>query len=884
MSDQQRQRPLRRIFGQRPADVDAELAYHIEMRTQELIREGRTPEDARAEALRTFGNVDRVRDEVWRLDASHNARVRRARGIASFWQDVRYGARTLRRAPGFVAVATLSIALGIAANTTVFSMVNAVLLRTPGGIRAHGLVRVYHNHHSPLSYRDLKWFREQAGGFAHLVAEEPLPLGIRVGTEPERAQGAVVTEGFFQTLGVRMALGQPLAGEETRAPGTNSAIVLSHRYWMRRLAGDSSVVGRTVRLNGHPFTIAGVAGDAFASSVTGWRPDFWIPIGELFTVRGERLDDINWSLYVTARLAPGVDRRQAQARMSSLMQRLAREEPEGHERMRITLDHMRGLNAEVRLPLEIASGLLMAVVLVVLLIACANVANLLLGRGASRRGEIGVRMAIGAGRARVVRQLLTESVLLALLGGALGFVLAYAAVGAIARALPAQIDGALHVGPDAHVLLFTAALALVTAVAFGLAPALRASRLSLSDAMRVDGGRAGTGRTRLGRTLVAVQVAGAMLLLSTAVLFMRGLRAASGLDPGFDARGVVDLPVDLSLRPRDTDGQLAFYRQLAERAQGIPGVRDVALAAIVPLAGSNMESPVELPGETRGPDQSGRQAYLNVVGSGYFSMMHIPIVRGREFDASDARGAPLAAVVNQHTAATLWPDADPIGKRFHFVGDTTGDYRVVGVARDVKYNTPGESTPVFIYLAFAQNPRDRMVLHVRTAGGTAGVARALRAMPAEIDPALPPGEVTTMEQDMSLVLLPAKGGATLLGIFGAVALLLAATGIFGVTSYAVAQRTREMGIRGALGATSRELQRLVVGDAMRVVVIGLGVGVALAVPAGLALRGLLYGVSPLHPLTLVVMPVALAAVALLASWLPARRAARVSPLVAMRAE
>jgi predicted permease len=402
--------------------------------------------------------------------------------------------------------------------------------------------------------------------------------------------------------------------------------------------------------------------------------------------------------------------------------------------------------------------------------------------------------------------------------------------------------------------------------------------------MRSDGGKSGTRSAKLGRTLVGVQVAGAILLLSTAVLFMRGLRAASGLNPGFDSAGVLDLPVDLSLHPRDVDGQLAFYRELIERARGIPGARNVALAAIVPLAGSNIESPVELPGEVRGPGQPGRQAYLNFVSPGYFSTLRVPIVRGREFDSGDTRGAPLALIVNEHAAATLWPNDDPIGKRLHFVGDSAGDYRVVGVARDARYNTPGESTPVFIYLAIAQQPREQMVLHVRTAGSVAGVMRALRTLPSEIDPALPPSEVATMDQDMSLVLLPAKGGAALLGAFGAVAMLLAASGIFGVTSYAVAQRTREMGIRSALGATSLELQRLVVGDAMRVVVIGLLAGAALSVPAGFALRGLLYGVSPLHPITLGVMPLLLASVALLASWLPARRAARVSPMVAMRAD
>ncbi|HET7585184.1 MAG TPA: ABC transporter permease [Gemmatimonadaceae bacterium] len=890
MSDTRGWRPLRRLFAQRKTDVDAELAYHIQMRTEELMAAGRTPDDAHAEALRVFGNVREVRDAVWRMDATHNARVRRAQRWESFWQDVRYGARTLRKSPGFVAAATISIALGIAANTTVFSMVNATLLRTPGGVRADGLVRVYQNHHSPLSFHDIRWFRERASSFMQIVAEEPLPIGIRIGAEPERAQAAVVTEGFFSTLGVRMALGRPCSGEETRAPGSNSVIVLSHRYWLHRMAGDSSVVGRTVHLNGHPFTVVGVAAPEFASSQVGWRADFWMPIGELFTVRGERLDDINWSLYVTGRLARGVDRAQAETRMQTLMHQLATDEPEAHERMDVRLDHVRGLNAELRAPLEIASGLLMLVVMVVLLIACANVANLLLGRGAARRGEVAVRMAIGAGRGRVVRQLLTESVMLALLGGALGYALALAAVSAIQRALPPEIDGALQVGPDAHVLLFTAALALITAVVFGLAPALRASRLSLSDAMRIDGGRSGTGgRTRTGRALVAVQVAGAMLLLSTAALFTRSLRAAAGVDPGFDARGVVDLAVDVSLHPGDDAAHLAFFRQLAERAAALPGVRDAAFAAVVPLAGSNIQSPIELPrdaGNAGEGDARARMPYLNIVSPGYFRTLRLPIVRGREFDASDVRGAPLAAIVNEHAARTLWPGQEPIGQRFHFAGDSAGDYRVVGVARDARYNTPGEDVPLFIYLALAQNPRTQMVLHVRVAGDgeTAGVSRALRALVPSLDPMLPPAQVSTMQQDMRVTLLPARGGAALLGAFGSLAMLLAATGIFGVTSYAVAQRTREMGIRAALGASSRELLRLVIGDAMRIVAVGLVIGVALAVPAGLALRGLLYGVTPLHPITLLAMPAALAAVAFFASWLPARRGARVSPLLAMRAE
>ena len=879
-------RYLRFVRPDPAADLDDELRDHLDSTTDALIGRGLSPDDAREEARRRFGDVERVRAEVRRLDSRHQRRASRGALVDSIAQDLRYTVRTMRRSPGFVAVATLSIALGVAANSTVFTLANALLLRPIPGADAPRLVRVYRNHHSPWDWQSLSWLREHARSFDAMVAERTaaMVLGGAGGAAPERVRGAFVSDGFFQALGAPLALGRPFGGQEGSADAAAPAVVLSHRFWMRRFGGDSSLVGRTIVLGGHEVPVAGVAAPEFRSSVLGWTPDFWLPLGSAPLLTGSSLDELGGSLYTTARLRRDVSRKAAEAELAVLVRQLAATDTARYARMTARLDHVRGITAELRAPTAAAVGFLAVLVALVLLIACANVANLLLGRAATRRTEIGVRLAIGAGRGRLVRQLLTESLTLAAVGGGLG----YAASLVVPRLLltmipPAAGLDATFFAPDHRVILFTAGLVLVTALAFGLAPALRASSPRLvpllrGDAMAERSGRRGRPRDRL----VAAQAALCVLLLAVASLFLRSLTRMGDVDPGFRADGVVDVPLDVSLAGGDQAAQRLLLDRLVNRAASLPGVQAATLAAVVPLSGSNMQTQLVPDGTAGERAAAAPSTHFNVVAPGYFATLGLPLRRGRGFARADGQTAPRVAVVNETAARRWWPDGTALGRRFRWDGPDGPDVEIVGIAADADYEMPGETPLPNVYLPLAQNFRGEMVLQLRTKGGAAPLREPLWAMLHELAPTLPPPPVVAMQEDMAITLLPVRIGAALIGAFGLIALLLASAGIYGVTSYAVARRTREIGIRSALGATRAGLLRMVVGESLRTVAGGVAVGVGLAVLAAFALSRVLYGVQPLDPAVLLGIPLLLAAVAVGASLAPARRAAAVSPVSAMR--
>ncbi|MDB4951499.1 MAG: permease [Gemmatimonadetes bacterium] len=790
-------------------------------------------------------------------------------------QDLRYALRTLRRAPGFTLAAVLTLALGIGANSTVFSAANALLLKPAAGVAEPGrLARIYQGDHSPLGYAQYLAVREQRRAFAGVVGERHATLGMSVGgAAPERVSGLVVSGGYFAVLGVPAAAGRVLGAADDRAPGASPVVVLGHGFWVRRFGADPGVVGRTVRLSGHPYQVVGVAARGFEAAYPDRAPDVYAPLAELEPLTGMKREEIGGGLYATARLAPGVSREAAAAALGGVAARLTAERtdrPARPEPLRFRVDHARGMPAELRVPVIAGSILLLLVVGAVLLIGCANLANLLLARATARGREIGVRLALGAERGRVVRQLLAESLVLSLGGGALAFGLTFWTADLLLRFVPDDAGISLDLSPDWRVAVFTGAVAVGATLVFGLVPALRASRPDLMGVLRDEAG--GLRPSRLRSALVVGQVALCTVLIGGAGLFLRSLGNARHLDPGFDARPVLDLPVDLSLRSYPEDRGRDFYRRLLESASALPGVRSASLGRVVPLGGSNMETRFELPGKG---EAAGVHAYFNVVGPRYFATLGIPVVRGRDVSPSDRD----VVVVNEALAKQVWPRGDALGRQIEYAGARR---TVVGVVRDAKYVSLGEGPRPTLYLSFADGYGPEMTLHVRTAGDPGALRTALAAAAQSLDPALPLESPRPMLRDMDVSLVGARAAAAVLGVFGALAVLLAAVGIYGVVSFSVGRRTREIGIRMALGATADAVLRWVLGGSMRLVGIGLAIGLVLAVAVGRAASSLLYGVGPADPALLLGAPLVLGSVALLASWLPARIATRVDPMAALR--
>jgi predicted permease len=802
----------------------------------------------------------------------------------SLLQDLRYSVRQLARSRGFTIIAVLSLALGIGANSTIFSVANAFLIAPVHAKDPGSLVRIYRNHHSPLNYREYAFLRDKNTVFSHFIAERMTTVGMSGAGDSEKRIASMVNGEYFNALGLVPAAGRLFRVEGDRVEQSEQVAVLSHRFWSRRFASDPGIVGQTIRLNNQPFTVIGVGPEGFESSVFPWNPDVFIPFTESRSLLNTPLDQWGGSLYMTARLKPGVSRAQAETELKSLNAALLASDPDINPNKTLRLDHVRGINAEMRLPVTAAATLLMTVVGLVLLIACANIANLLLARATTRRREISIRLAIGAGRWRLVRQLLTESVLLALIGGAIGLLITAWTVDLVKVFLSPDLPIALDLSPDRRVLAFTIALSLLTGVLFGLVPALRATSPDIVSAIKDEASARGYRRSRLRNTLVIGQVTLCMVLLIGASLFVRSLSKARQIDPGFDPSNIAVLPIDLGLQQYSEERGREYFRRLVENVEALPGVKRATLAELVPLAFSNQEVSLWTEGEApRAPNQR-VSTYFNRVGPGYFEMLRMPIVRGREFTAADVAGSTSVTVINEEFARRFWPGQNPIGKRLSWSGPEGPFFEVVGVARNAKYNTLGEAVPAFQYVPSGQQYQPEMFLHVETTGNPRSSLIAIRNAALAIDPSLPIGPAKTMSQEMQASLIPAQAGASVLGTFGLLALLLGAVGIYGVTSYVVAQRTRELGIRTALGAQRRDLLRMVIRESMTLVTIGLSIGLLAALGLGRLLSSLLYGISSADPVTFGLTPLILASIALMACWVPARRATRVDPMVALRSE
>ena len=802
----------------------------------------------------------------------------------SLLQDLRYAVRSLLRRPGFAAVVVLTLALGIGANTAIFSVVNAVLLRPLPYADPERLVMVWGRYadfgRTSTSLPDFVDWKAGATSFAQMAARHNAVFNLTGDGEPEQLTADRVTANFFPTLGVRPQLGRAFLPEEEKVGGDDDVVVLSHGLWQRRFGGDPRIVGREVTLSGRPFTVIGVAPRDFRFLRD---VDLWAP-ARMDTVGQRRAE----YLTVFGRLKPGVTVQQAGAELAGVLKRLAEQYPETNATLQSEVVAMKDdLVGDVRPALLVFSG----AVGLVLLIACANVANLLLARAAAREREVAVRVALGAGSGRLVRQLLTESVVLSVIGGAAGLVLASLAVSAL-RASGTEILPRLgEVRVDVAVALFALLLAVVTGLLFGLAPALRvggggggALHAALREGAR---GAAGGAVTRLRNALVLGEVAVAVVLLVGAGLLIRSFDKLNRVDPGFNPRGVLTYGVIL---PRARYGNLeevpAVYERLLERTRQIPGVRHAAVSTTLPMEGTGYWS-FAIEGRQSVTGGPGQDLQPFDVSPDYFRTLGVPLRSGRLIEPSDAPGAPRVAVVNEELVKRYFGGKDPVGARLTY-GDPTDTaavwWTVVGVVGTVAQEGLKAKPYAQMYRPIAQAPARGLWVSMRTAGDPLAAATAARAALKAVDAELPLNDMQTMEQRVADSLAQPRVSVTLLTVFAAVALALAAVGIYGVVSYAVTQRTREIGIRMALGAKQGDVLRLVVRQGMLPAVAGVALGLAGALAATRAMASLLYGVGAADPLTFAVVALFLATVALVATYVPARRATRVAPTEALRYE
>src|ERR1043166_6180791 len=813
--------------------------------------------------------------------------------MGTFLKDVRYAARVLLKSPGFTAVAVLAVALGVGANTAIFSVVNAVLLK-PLPYRDPGqLVLIYHNYpkldlKAPTSAAGYVYYRDHNKSFSDVAGFTPSSVNLTGEGEPERLSVMQVTANLFPMLGSQPEQGRVFSADENQA-GKEKVAVLSDAFWRRRFAGVP-VMGKALTLNGEPYTIVGGMPPQFqlGREFSGQSPDLWTPI----TFKPEQLDPNSSMtveyLNVLARLSPGVDIKQAQAEMDSMAADLRRQYMPDMDASNWGL-LLAPLDEFVVGKIRTALWVLLGAVLFVLLIACANVANLLLARAAVRQKEIAVRTALGASRWRVVRQLLTESLLLSLVGGGLGLLLAMWGVDLLLKLNDNRLPRANEIGLDARVLLFTLGVSLLTGVVFGLAPAFQTSGVNLHDTLK-EGGRSGRGGVRRGvrNALVIAEVSFAVVLLVGAGLLMRSFVLLEQVNPGFQPRGLLALQV--SLPPNkyaDKTARAAFDRQMLEAVRALAGVKEAATTTTLPMSGWNQSGSFDIEGRPNAPGQDSPHGSRWMASDDYFQTMQIPLLRGRYFDAHDTADAPGVVIIDDALARKYWPNEDPLGKRITFEG-TEQQARwgeVVGIVGHVKNEgLEGESRAQY-YVPYAQRADSpNLFLVVRDAGDPASLAPAVRGAIAGVDKDLPVFRVMTVERVVSDSLAQRRFSMTLFAIFAGLALLLAVVGLYGVMSYTVAQRTHEIGIRVALGAQGRDVLRMVVGQGMLLVGVGvlLGLGGALALTR--VMSSLLYGVSATDPLTYAGIALLLAAVALLASYVPARRAMKVDPMVALRYE
>jgi len=893
-----------RLPPEREIEIVEELALCFEAIYEDALAAGLSEAEAEARAAQGYDwrllecELSRAEQPLARRAWRPSLELIERKGgirMESFTQDLRFGARMLLKNPGFTLIAVLTLALGIGVNTAIFSVVNGVLLRPLPYYEPERLVMVWADWpiqqaqlgvtDYPVTVADFVDWRNQNQVFEDMAAIFGFSMNLTGGGEPESVDGMMASASLFPLLGARLTVGRAFLPGEDRA-GADRVVVLSHGLWRRRYGADPKIIGQKITLHDKAYTVIGVTAPDFQFPKRGEVPtefrvatkvDLYLPFS--FTP-AEMNDRRIGRLAVIARLKPGVSVEQASAGMKAIAHRLNEQYPQTNtdKGVRLAPLHQQAVGKA-----RTALLVLLGAVGFVLLIACANVANLLLARAAGRQKEMVIRAALGASRWRVVRQLLDESLLLAISGGAVGLLLAWRLVELLLLIAPDNLPRAQDIRLDIRVAGFTLAVSLLTGIVFGLLPALQASKINFSEALNV-GARdaAGLLRRRLRGILVAGEVALAFVLLIGAGLLIRSFVRLTEVDPGFDPRGV--LMMDIKPTPaKYTNPQVtAFYQQTLERVRALPSVEAAAMVDPVPLSGLILSNSFSIEGRPS-PTEETFNSPLRIISPDFFKTFRVPLIKGRLLAESDGANAPPVVVVNESLARIYFANEDPLGERITFNGDTRAR-EIVGVVGDVKHSALDEEAKAEIYLPMAQDQKRHMSLAVRASGDPMQMVAAVRGQVWAGDKDLPIFNIRTMEQLMAKSVAPRRFNLLLLGVFALVGLALAAVGLYGVISYTVTQRTREIGVRMAMGAQRADVLRLVVGEGMKLALIGAFLGLCGALALTRLLKTLLFGVSATDPLTFIAIAAALIIVALLACWIPAQRATKVDPLTALRHE
>jgi predicted permease len=817
--------------------------------------------------------------------------------VITFFQDVRYGLRMLLKSPGFMAIAALSLALAIGVNSAIFSLADALLLRPLPVLAPSSVVTVStntpDNPFGGVSYPDYRDLQAKSHSFDSMVAFQLLTLSVATSphSSPQIRSGNIVTDNWFQALGVRPILGRGFLPEEGRVPGRDAVVVVSYDFWQNDLAGSASVVGRTIRIKGIDFSIVGVAPKTFSGLDRYFQPSLYVPammLPRLVAASNDPLEDrADRSFTVKARLSSGMSRETAQADLTTVWSGLQQQYPDTDRNRNISVQTELQARVQQSPPDATLVALLSGLVGIVLLIACANVANLLLGRGRARTREIALRISLGASRVRLLRQLLTESLLLSLIGGALGLWFAYGGIRFL-QTIQIPSDPPIVITPrlDARVLLFSLVAAIASALIFGLAPALQSLKMDLVPALKAS--RAGLtvqGRTIGRNALVIGQVALSMLLLIATGMLLDGFRKILFSNPGFSSDHRMLQEFDTSLMRYTPDQTRDFYRHLVDRARTLPGVRSVTLARSIPFIPDQYMASIIPEGYQLPKGQDTDTLFANIVDEHYFDTMRTEIVRGRAFTADDKDGSRRVAIVNEEFAKTYWPNQEPLGKRFR-LNDAKGAWlEVVGVAKTAKYLFVSEPATKFFYLPFAQNQSTVMLMVVETTGNPSAIAAPIREIAQSIDPNQPVFNVRTLSSffQQRAVTVPLMITETV-GAMGLLGLTLAVIGLYGLIAYSVSRRTQEIGIRMVVGATQVDVQKMILRQGLTLALLGIAIGGAASFAVTRVLEAGFLGLGTINPLTFVLVPVLLVSVTMAACYIPARRASVVDPMVALRDE